>query len=74
MIAEPNGFADRFRQRIMIPIHDARGRVVGFGGRAVRPEQEPKYRQLAGRAAFDKGRTLYNLHRAAAPAARRGGW
>jgi DNA primase len=68
MIAEPNGFADRFRQRIMIPIHDARGRGVGFGGRTVRPDQEPKFVNSPESAAFDKGRLLYNLHRAAAPA------
>jgi DNA primase len=62
---------DRFRGRLMFPIHDARGRVVGFGGRAL-GDVEPKYLNSPEGQVFHKGRLLYNLHRAA-PAARRSG-
>lgn len=68
MIDTPDGYRDRFRGRIMVPIHDARGRVVAFGGRATREAQQPKYINSEG-GSFDKGATLFNLHRAA-PAAR----
>jgi DNA primase len=60
---------DRFRNRIMFPIHDARGRVIGFGGRIL-GKGEPKYLNSPDTPLFDKGRSLYNIHRAA-PAARR---
>ena len=62
---------DRFRGRIMIPIRDPRGRVIAFGGRVLGPG-EPKYLNSPDTPLFDKGRTLYNLDRAA-PAARKGG-
>ena len=62
---------DRFRGRLMFPIHDPRGRVVGFGGRAL-GAVEPKYLNSAEGPVFHKGRLLYNLHRAA-PAARKAG-
>lgn len=69
LIDTPNGWRDRFRQRIMIPIHDARGRVIGFGGRAISANADAKYINSAEGPHFDKGRTLFNLHRAA-PASR----
>jgi DNA primase len=59
---------DRFRGRLMIPIRDPRGRVIGFGGRIL-GEGEPKYLNSPQTALFDKGRTLYNLDRAG-PASR----
>jgi DNA primase len=59
---------DRFRGRLMIPIRDPRGRVIGFGGRII-GEGEPKYLNSPQTALFDKGRTLYNLDRAG-PASR----
>ncbi len=59
---------DRFRGRLMIPIKDARGRVIAFGGRII-GDGEPKYLNSPDTPLFDKGRTLYNLDRAA-PAAR----
>lgn len=62
---------DFFRNRIMIPIHDARGRTVGFGGRIV-GKGEPKYLNSPDTPIFDKGRSLFNLHRAS-PAARKSG-
>ena len=58
----------RFRGRLMIPIRDARGRVIAFGGRIL-GDGEPKYLNSPDTPLFDKGRTLYNLH-LAAPASR----
>jgi DNA primase len=69
MIEERDGFRDRFRARIMIPVHDARGRIVGFAARAT-GDVEPKYLNSPESAAFDKGALLFNLHRAG-PAARK---
>ena len=62
---------DRFRGRLMLPIHDPRGRVIAFGGRILSAEKTdaPKYLNSPDTPLFDKGRTLYNLHRAA-PTAR----
>ena len=54
---------DRFRGRLMFPIRDRRGRVVGFGGRAL-GDVQPKYLNSADGPLFDKGRLLYNLDRA----------
>ena len=62
---------DRFRGRLMFPIRDARGRVVGFGGRAL-GDVQPKYLNSADGPLFDKGRLLYNLDQAG-PAARKSG-
>ena len=60
---------DRFRGRLMIPIRDARGRVIAFGGRIL-SQGEPKYLNSPDTPLFDKGRTLYNLDRAG-PASRK---
>jgi DNA primase len=56
----------RFRNRLMLPIHDPRTRIVGFGGRILDTSgtDAPKYLNSPDTALFDKGRTLYNLHRA----------
>lgn len=62
---------DRFRGRLMIPIRDQRGRVIAFGGRIL-AQGEPKYLNSPETPIFDKGRTLYNLDKAA-PAARKSG-
>ena len=59
---------DRFRGRLMIPIRDPRGRIIAFGGRIL-GDGEPKYLNSPETVLFDKGRTLYNLDRAA-PASR----
>jgi len=63
---------DRFRDRLMLPIQDARGRVIAFGGRILDKEKKdaPKYLNSPDTPLFDKGRTLYNLHRAG-PASRK---
>ncbi len=58
---------DRFRGRLMFPIRDRRGRVLGFGGRAL-GDGQPKYLNSADGPLFDKGRLLYNLDRASPPA------
>ncbi len=63
------GFYDRFRDRIIFPISDASGRVIGFGGRAMpaRPgtdEQQPKYLNSPETPIFQKGRLLYAFDRA----------
>ena len=55
---------DRFRGRLMIPIRDPRGRVIAFGGRIL-GDGEPKYLNSPDTPLFDKGRTLYNIDRAA---------
>ena len=61
---------DRFRSRLMLPIQDARGRVIAFGGRILEQDSKaPKYLNSPDTPLFDKGRTLYNLHRAG-PASR----
>ena len=51
----------RFRGRLLFPIHDLRGRVVGFGGRILR-DGEPKYLNSPESPIFHKGTMLYNLH------------
>jgi DNA primase len=52
---------DRFRDRIMFPIRDARGRVIAFGGRII-DQGEPKYLNSPETALFHKGRELYGLY------------
>jgi len=55
---------DRFRDRIMFPIHDSRGRLVAFGGRAMDKEAKAKYLNSPETPIFQKGKLLYNYHRA----------
>ena len=55
---------DTFRDRIMFPIRDARGRAIAFGGRAMDPNDNAKYLNSPETALFDKSRTLYNLQKA----------
>jgi DNA primase len=57
------GYYDRFRDRLMIPIHDLQGRVIGFGGRTLSDEQ-PKYLNSPETELFDKGKTLFGLDKA----------
>jgi DNA primase len=56
----------RFRGRLLFPIHDLRGRIVGFGGRLL-AEGEPKYLNSPETDIFHKGKQLYNLHQAKGP-------
>ena len=53
----------RFRRRLLFPIHDLRGRIVGLGGRLLGPG-EPKYLNSPETEIFHKGKQLYNLHQA----------
>lgn len=71
IVVEGKAPYDRFRGRLMLPIADQRGRIIAFGGRILTAEKTdaPKYLNSPDTPLFDKGRTLYNLHRAA-PAAR----
>ena len=59
---EKSGFYDRFRNRLMIPIHSDTGALVGFGGRSL-DGTEPKYLNSPESELFNKSRLLYNLHR-----------
>ncbi|MEO6947923.1 MAG: DNA primase [Nitrobacter sp.] len=59
---------DRFRDRIIIPIHDQRGRVIGFGGRALKKDVQPKYLNSPETPIFHKGSIVFNFHRARQPA------
>ena len=67
---------DRFRGRLMIPIRDPRGRTIAFGGRVIGAKEdgrgEPKYLNSPDTPLFDKGRTLFNLDKAAGPARKAG--
>jgi DNA primase len=56
-----DGHYDRFRDRLMFPIRDARGRVIAFGGRVL-DQGEPKYLNSPETALFHKGRELYGLY------------
>ncbi|WP_090200528.1 DNA primase [Yoonia tamlensis] len=55
-----SGLYNRFRDRIMFPIRDGRGRPIGFGGRAMDPNHPAKYYNSPETDLFDKGRSLYN--------------
>ncbi len=57
------GFYDRFRQRIMFPIHDRRGQVIAFGGRVL-DDSKPKYLNSPETSVFHKGQELYGLYAA----------
>ena len=52
---------DRFRDRVIVPIGDPRGRVISFGGRALDPKARAKYLNGPDSELFDKGRVLYGL-------------
>jgi DNA primase len=55
---------DRFRHRLMFPIHDRNGKIIAFGGRALAPEDNPKYLNSPETPIYKKSHVLYNLHRA----------
>jgi DNA primase len=63
---------DRFRSRIMFPLTDIRGRVLGFGARAMREEQRPKYLNTSDNDVYHKGLHLYGADLARPSAARAG--
>ncbi|KQP42800.1 DNA primase [Methylobacterium sp. Leaf104] len=63
---------DKFRDRVMFPIADSRGRVIAFGGRAMQKDAKAKYMNSPETPLFHKGQLLYNLHQARKPAHDRG--
>ena len=64
LVTNDNGRSyDRFRDRVMFPIHDKRGRVIAFGGRVIGKEM-PKYLNSPETPVFHKGRQLYGLYEA----------
>lgn len=69
---EGPGFYDRFRARLMFPIHSESGKVIGFGGRALRANDEPKYLNSPETKIYKKSTVLYNLHRAKTDARKQG--
>ncbi len=69
---ERGGLYDRFRARIMFPLSDQRGRVLGFGARAMRDSQKPKYLNTSDNDIYHKGRHLYGTDLARSAAAKAG--
>ncbi len=75
LLARPEGGGapyDRFRDRLIFPIRDPRGRLIAFGGRALNPEARAKYLNSPETPLFKKGQTLYNHGPARAAAAKSG--
>jgi DNA primase len=61
---EDGSFYDYFRNRLMFPIHNETGKAIGFGGRSLSAEDNPKYLNSPETPIYIKSRVLYNLHRA----------
>jgi DNA primase len=59
-----SGYFDFFRGRLMFPIHNEAGKVIAFGGRAMRDQDQPKYLNSSETPIYKKTSVLYNLHRA----------
>src|SRR5580692_10161235 len=59
-----SGYFDFFRGRLMFPIHNEAGKVMAFGGRAMRDQDQPKYLNSSETPIYKKTSVLYNLHRA----------
>lgn len=70
--ARNGNLLDRFRERIMFPLADNRGRVLGFGARAMRTEQGAKYINTAENEIYKKGRQLFGIDRARSAMAKAG--
>ena len=70
--SEKGGLYDFFRRRVQFPLCDARGRVLGFGGRAVGPDQKPKYVNSTDNVVYHKGRHLFGADLARSTAAKAG--
>ena len=72
VVETERGLLDRFRDRLIVPIRDARGRIIAFGGRAMRADQRGKYINSPQTVLFNKSATLYALDAAKAEARRQG--
>jgi DNA primase len=70
--AQGGGIVDRFFGRLMFPLADPQGRVLGFGARALRDGQQPKYLNSPEGETFSKGRMVFGAHLARASAAKAG--
>lgn len=57
-----SGYYDRFRNRVMFPIHNLSGRVIAFGGRRIIEDDSPKYINSPETAVYHKGSVLYGFH------------
>ncbi len=64
--SDGSGYVDRFRDRIMFPIYDSKGKVIAFAGRVLQQEVQPKYLNTSETILFNKSKTLYNFHLARA--------
>lgn len=64
VVRDDGSIYDRFRDRLMIPIRDGRGNVIGFGARALAPDAVPKYLNSPQSQVFDKSDTLFGLSHA----------
>ena len=67
VIEGDRGAYDRFRHRLIVPTRDQRRRMIGFGARALRPEDEPKYLNTPQTPLFDKSGSLYGIDQAFEP-------
>jgi DNA primase len=70
--SEGEGFFDRFRGRLMFPIQNESGKIVGFAGRVLAKGDEPKYLNSPETEVYKKSRVLYNIHRAREAARKEG--
>jgi DNA primase len=61
---DDGSFYDRFRHRLMFPIHNETGKVIGFGGRALDSNEQAKYLNSPETPIYKKSSVLYNVHRA----------
>ena len=61
---QDGSFYDRFRNRLMFPIHNEKGKIIAYGGRALAAGDEPKYLNSPETPIYKKSYVLYNLHRA----------
>jgi DNA primase len=64
---QEGGWYDRFRDRLMFPIHNESGKIIAFGGRALSAEEKAKYLNSPETPIYKKSNVLYNLHRAKEP-------
>lgn len=62
--SDGSGYFDRFRGRLMFPIHNESGKIIAFAGRALAADDEPKYMNSPETPIYQKSFVLYNLHRA----------
>lgn len=60
--SDETGFVDRFRDRVMFPIFNISGKIVGFGGRTLNPKEEAKYINSPETPIYQKGKILYGLN------------